>query len=178
MGNPKWEQLMLVGGLVAIFYSPIYWVANHPNWRTIFFRGVAQPPTSYDIFFWISFLQTSVSSRTFRTFPAILGGSWGRSSISRWVVFYHIVVTISQLMAAFFSHELYQGIPYRNHISDISSHGSTATLWCPSLLFRRRRRPWRFWARPWRGRRRRRSCRCRRLVGPALVRPTMDDLVI
>ena len=22
---------MLVGGLVAIFYFPIYWVANHPN---------------------------------------------------------------------------------------------------------------------------------------------------
>ena len=30
----------LVGGLVAIFYFPIYWVANHPNWRThIFQRG-------------------------------------------------------------------------------------------------------------------------------------------
>ena len=28
-----------------IFYFPIYWVANHPNWL-IFFRGVAQPPTS------------------------------------------------------------------------------------------------------------------------------------
>ena len=37
---------ILVGGLVAMFYFPIYWVANHPNWRTIFFRGVAQPPTS------------------------------------------------------------------------------------------------------------------------------------
>ena len=24
------------------FYFPIYWVANHPNWRTIFFRGVAK----------------------------------------------------------------------------------------------------------------------------------------
>ena len=29
----------------SIFYFPIYWVANHPNWL-IFFRGVAQPPTS------------------------------------------------------------------------------------------------------------------------------------
>ena len=28
-----------------IFYFPIYWVANHPNWLIIFFRGVAQPPT-------------------------------------------------------------------------------------------------------------------------------------
>ena len=27
-----------------IFYFPIYWVANHPNWL-VFFRGVAQPPT-------------------------------------------------------------------------------------------------------------------------------------
>ena len=26
---------------------PIYWVSNHSNWRTIFFRGVAQPPTSF-----------------------------------------------------------------------------------------------------------------------------------
>ena len=25
--------------------SHSYWVSNHPNWRTIFFRGVAQPPT-------------------------------------------------------------------------------------------------------------------------------------
>ena len=37
-------QICLVGGLVAIFYFPIYWVSNHPNWL-IFFRGVAQPPT-------------------------------------------------------------------------------------------------------------------------------------
>ena len=28
------------------FYFPIYWVSNHPNWL-IFFRGVAQPPTSH-----------------------------------------------------------------------------------------------------------------------------------
>ena len=34
------EVLALVGGLVAIFYFPIDWVANHPNWRThIFQRG-------------------------------------------------------------------------------------------------------------------------------------------
>ena len=25
------QQLLLVGGLVAIFYFPIYWVSNHPN---------------------------------------------------------------------------------------------------------------------------------------------------
>ena len=31
---------LLVGCLVAIFYFPIYWVSNHPNWRThIFQRG-------------------------------------------------------------------------------------------------------------------------------------------
>ena len=35
--------MILVGGLVAIFYFPIYWVANHPNWRThIFQDGVAK----------------------------------------------------------------------------------------------------------------------------------------
>ena len=30
---------MLVGGLVAIFYFPIYWVANHPNWLSYFSEG-------------------------------------------------------------------------------------------------------------------------------------------
>ena len=29
----------LVGGLVAIFNFPIYWVANHPNWRSYFSEG-------------------------------------------------------------------------------------------------------------------------------------------
>ena len=29
----------LVGGLVAIFYFPIYWVSNHPNWRSYFSEG-------------------------------------------------------------------------------------------------------------------------------------------
>ena len=38
-------KLILVGGLVAIFYFPINIGNNHPNWL-IFFRGVAQPPTS------------------------------------------------------------------------------------------------------------------------------------
>ena len=28
----------LVGGLVAMFYFPIYWVANHPNWRPHIFQ--------------------------------------------------------------------------------------------------------------------------------------------
>ena len=36
---------ILVGGLVAIFYFPIYWESHHP----IFFRGVAQPPTRHPI---------------------------------------------------------------------------------------------------------------------------------
>ena len=34
-------EKVLVGGSVAMFYFPIYWDSNHPNWRTIFFRGVA-----------------------------------------------------------------------------------------------------------------------------------------
>ena len=29
----------LVGGLVAIFYFPIYWVSNHPNWLSYFSEG-------------------------------------------------------------------------------------------------------------------------------------------
>ena len=35
---------LLVGGLVAMFYFPIYWVANHPNWRSYFSEGF-KPPT-------------------------------------------------------------------------------------------------------------------------------------
>ena len=35
---------LLVGGLVAIFYCPIYWVANHPNWLSYFSEGL-KPPT-------------------------------------------------------------------------------------------------------------------------------------
>ena len=35
---------LLVGGLVAIFYFPIYWVANHPNWLSYFSEGF-KPPT-------------------------------------------------------------------------------------------------------------------------------------
>ena len=36
--------MLLVGGLVAIFYFPIYWVANHPNWLSYFSEGF-KPPT-------------------------------------------------------------------------------------------------------------------------------------
>ena len=36
----------LVGGLVAIFYFPIYWVANHPNWLSYFSEGF-KPPTRW-----------------------------------------------------------------------------------------------------------------------------------
>ena len=37
----SWEIIdhCLVGGLVAIFYFPIYWVANHPNWLSYFSEG-------------------------------------------------------------------------------------------------------------------------------------------
>ena len=41
--------IWLVVWLPSILYFPIYWVANHPNWL-IFFRGVAQPPTSCTCF--------------------------------------------------------------------------------------------------------------------------------
>ena len=42
------KRTWLVGGLVAIFYFPISWVANHPNWRTpIFQRG---GPTTNQIY--------------------------------------------------------------------------------------------------------------------------------
>ena len=36
-----------------IFYFPIYWVSNHPNWLSYIFRGVAQPPTSI-VWMWCS----------------------------------------------------------------------------------------------------------------------------
>ena len=46
---PKWIQIAnLVGGLEHEFYFPIYWVANHPNWRSHIFQrgGYTGPPTS------------------------------------------------------------------------------------------------------------------------------------
>ena len=39
------ENEQLVGGLVAIFYFPIYWESHHPNWRTHFFSEGFKPPT-------------------------------------------------------------------------------------------------------------------------------------
>ena len=36
----------LVGGLVAIFYFPIYWEFHHPNWLSYFSEGF-KPPTSH-----------------------------------------------------------------------------------------------------------------------------------
>ena len=39
MENPIW--INLVSGLEHFYYFPIYWESHHPNWRTIFFRGVA-----------------------------------------------------------------------------------------------------------------------------------------
>ena len=42
---PNFKKLMfhinpqLVGGLVAIFYFPIYWVSNHPTWLSYFSEG-------------------------------------------------------------------------------------------------------------------------------------------
>ena len=44
-----WQGL-LVGGLERGFYDfPFSWECHHPNWRTpSFFRGVGQPPTSFD----------------------------------------------------------------------------------------------------------------------------------
>ena len=34
-----YEFVKRVGGLDAIFYFPIYWVSNHPNWRSYFSEG-------------------------------------------------------------------------------------------------------------------------------------------
>ena len=56
----------LVGGLEH-FYFPIFWVANHPNWLSYFFRGVAQPPTSYRNFVYMYESESTVV-RYFHTF--------------------------------------------------------------------------------------------------------------
>ena len=40
----------LVGGLEHFVFS-IDWEFHHPNWRTLFFRGVGQPPTRYHWWF-------------------------------------------------------------------------------------------------------------------------------
>ena len=58
----------LVGGLVAIFYFPIYWVAIIiPIDELIFFRGVAHPPTRW-------YMNKQFQSRWFTTsFPGQRG---------------------------------------------------------------------------------------------------------
>ena len=46
----------LVGGLVAIFYFPIYWVSNHPNWRShIFQRGGPSTNQFRKCFHWCTY---------------------------------------------------------------------------------------------------------------------------
>ena len=50
----EWEDLVLVGGLVAIFYFQIYWESNHPNWRSYFSGG---GPTTNQWLRWFSVSQ-------------------------------------------------------------------------------------------------------------------------
>ena len=46
--KPSMKRRNLVGGLVAIFCFPIYWVSNHPNWRAhIFQRGWNHQPAIF-----------------------------------------------------------------------------------------------------------------------------------
>ena len=44
--NYHWYSLVIWLVVWNMFYFPIYWKCHHPNWL-IFFRGVGQPPTSY-----------------------------------------------------------------------------------------------------------------------------------
>ena len=42
----NWNPYGLVGGLEHQFYFPIYWVANHPNWRSHIFQRGFSPTTN------------------------------------------------------------------------------------------------------------------------------------
>ena len=44
LGTHRSKRNSLVGGLVDIFYFPIYWVSNPPNWLSYFSEGF-KPPT-------------------------------------------------------------------------------------------------------------------------------------
>ena len=49
---PAWDsfQHLLVGGLVAIFYFPIYWEFHHPNWLSYFSEGWPNHQPVYCLF--------------------------------------------------------------------------------------------------------------------------------
>ena len=47
LGVPLFMYIWLLWFGGHLDYFPIYWVANHPNCRSYFFRGVAEPPTRY-----------------------------------------------------------------------------------------------------------------------------------
>ena len=49
----------LVGGLVAIFYFPIYWVSNHPKWLSYFSKGWPNHQPVFLAQFLAQFLQVS-----------------------------------------------------------------------------------------------------------------------
>ena len=42
------RRTILVGGLVAIFYFPIYWECHHPNWLSYFSEGWPNHQPEYD----------------------------------------------------------------------------------------------------------------------------------
>ena len=60
-------RILLVGGLVAIFYFPIYWVSNHPNWLSYFSEGWPnhQPDCLRSTTYLINSGTTSMNSNTF-----------------------------------------------------------------------------------------------------------------
>ena len=64
--SPKISYDILTG-----LFSHSYWVANHPNWLTIFFKGVAQPPNS-----WGFTLDTLVNLCHFVWEAAAAGPGW------------------------------------------------------------------------------------------------------
>jgi hypothetical protein len=43
------------------FFSYNYWECHHPNWRSVFFRGVGIPPTRYIIVYIIIYPHSLVS---------------------------------------------------------------------------------------------------------------------
>ena len=111
---------LLVGGLVAIFYCPIYWEFHHPIWLShIFQRGGEKPPSSLCLLYipraWLvifpspgdrdGFQWTAMSLHPFAQGAGPLCSDW---RLSVW----HVWPSIDRWCSCWFGQDL-DGLTYR-----------------------------------------------------------------
>ena len=66
----------LVGGLVATFYVPIYWVANHPNWLSYSWEGWPNHQPVLHVHYWLKDLLTPMTCSTGVTLHPQMNPGW------------------------------------------------------------------------------------------------------